>query len=99
MVIWQNPAPDFFNSWKLVKRFPLEAIHGAVAMDALLISQRVGNELQPYIGPESELGIILINEQYFSKYIEILDRQIVSLQEEATRLFDGKPASYFAKSN
>ena len=82
-----------------VKRFPLEAIHGAVAMDALLTSQRVGNELQPHIGPESELDIMSINEQSFSKNIEILDRQIVSLQEEAMRLFDGKPASYFAKSN
>jgi len=92
-----EPSTRYLQLMEAISRFPLEAVHGAVPMGALLTSQRVGNELQPYIGPEPELDVIPSNEQWFTDYIVILDRQIVFLQEEAKRLVDGKSASYFAK--
>jgi hypothetical protein len=93
-----EPSARFLQLMEAINRFPLEAVQGAAPMDALLTSQRVGNELQSYIGLEPELDVIPSNEQWFTEYITILDRQIVFLQEEAKRLVDGKPASYFAKA-
>jgi hypothetical protein len=92
-----DPSARFLQLMEAIGRFPLEAIHGAVPMNALLTSQRVGKELLPYVGPEPELDVIQINEQGFTEYIGILDKQILSLQEEAKRLMDGNSASYFAK--
>ncbi len=92
-----EPSTRFQQLIEAIHRFPLEAIHGAVPMDALLTSRRIGKELLPYVGPEPELDAIAANDQQFVKYIEILDRQIVSLQGESKRLMSGKRAGYFAK--
>ena len=92
-----EPSTRFLQLMEAISRFPLEAVHGAAPMDALLTCQRVGRQLQPYVAPEPELDVIPSNEQRFTEYIGILDKQILFLQEEAKRLADGKPASYFAK--
>lgn len=92
-----EPSTRFLQLMEAINRFPLEAVHGAAPMDALLTSQRVGMEIQPYVGPEPELDVIQSNEQWFTEYIGLLDKQILFLQKEAKRLVDGKPACYFAK--
>lgn len=92
-----EPSARFQQLVEAIHRFPLEAIHGAVPMDALLTSRRIGKELLPYVGPEPELDAIVSNDQWFTKYIEILDRQITSVQEESRRLVNGKRASYFSQ--
>ena len=92
-----EPSTRFQQLIEAIHRFPLEAIHGAVPMDALLTSRRIGKELLPYVGPEPELDSLVPNDHRFVKYIEILDRQIASLQGESRRLMSGKRAAYFAK--
>lgn len=92
-----EPSTRFLQLLEAISRFPLEAIHGAAQMDALLTSQRVGKELQPYVGPEPELDVIQSYEQWFTEYIGILDKRILFLQDESKRLVDGKSASYFVK--
>ena len=90
-----KPSTTYRRLVEAIQHFPFEALHGAAPMDALLISQQVGNELLPYVGPEPELDVNPDHEDWFLEYIQILDRQITFLQEEAKRLIEGKPASYF----
>jgi hypothetical protein len=92
-----EPSARFRQLIEAIHRFPLEAVHGAAPMDALLTSQRIGKELLPYVGPEPELDLVPEHEHWFNEYIRILDRQIHSLQKEAKLLMEGKGASYFAK--
>ena len=87
-----EPSARFHQLVETIHRFPLEAVRGAVPMDALLTSRRIGNELVPYIDPEPELDVNLHHEKFFNEYIVILDRQVISLQEEAHRLRHGKHA-------
>lgn len=91
-----EPSARFYQLIEAIHRFPLEAVHGAAPMDALLTSQRIGKELLPYVGPEPELDLIPDHEHWFNGYIGILDRQILFIQEETKRLRQGKRASYFA---
>jgi len=92
-----EPSVRFHQLVEAIHQIPLEAVHGAVSMDALLTSRRIGKELLPYVGSEPELDLIRAHEQWFNGYIEVLNRQILSLQAEAKRLMNGQRASYFAK--
>lgn len=92
-----EPSARFHQIIEAIHRFPLEAVHGATPMDALLTSQRIGKELLPYVGPEPELDLVPDNEHWFNEYIGVLNREILFLQEEAKRLMEGKRASYFVK--
>lgn len=88
-----SPAEPSYRFQQLIEalhRFPLETIHGAIPMDALLTSQRIGRELLPYIGPEPELDVAPANDEPFMKYIEIFDRQVAAIEAEGMRLMSGK---------
>lgn len=85
-----EPSYRFQQLIEVIHRFPLETIHGAIPMDALLTSQRVGKELLPYVGPEPELDVNPANDQTFTKYIEVFDRQVAALEAEGRRLMSGK---------
>ena len=92
-----EPSSRFYQLVETIHRFPLEAVHGAVPMDALLTSRRVGKELLPYVSAEPELDLDSDHERWFQEYVGVLDRQIFFLQEEAMRLMEGKPTRYVAK--
>lgn len=89
-----EPSTRFQELLDAMYRFPLEAAHGAVPMNAILVGRRTAKELLPYIGPEPELDTNPDYERVFPEYVRTLDSQVLVLQEEARRLRKGGRALY-----
>lgn len=94
-----EPSARFKELTESIHRFPLEVAQGAVPIEALLVTRRVSNELLPLVGPEPELDVNPDHEDWFHEYVKILDKQILSLQDEAKRLMKGKRERHAAVQN
>jgi hypothetical protein len=91
-----EPSTRFLELSEAIHRFPLEAAHGEVPIEALLNARRAAKEMQPLVGPEPELDVNPNFEKTFLDYAAILDKQIVLLRDEARRLMRGERAHHAA---
>ena len=94
-----EPSARFLELANAIHSFPLEAVNGEVAFEALLNARRAAREMQPLVGPETELDINPNFEEVFSQYIGLLEQQILLLRAEAERLIKGKGHRHAAASS
>ena len=91
-----EPSTRFAELAEALHRFPFEAAHGEVPLEALLCARRVAKEIMPLISPAPELDVNKNFESTFADYISILEQQIVLLRTEAQRLMKGEQAFHAA---
>ena len=85
-----EPSTRYRELADAIHTFPLEAVHGEVSFEALLNARRAAREIQPLVGPESELDVNPNFQNVFGQYVGLLEQQILLLRSEAERLMKGE---------
>ena len=85
-----EPSTRYMEVAEAVRGFPLDAVLGEVAFEALLTARRASREIQPLVGPEVELDVNPNFETVFKVYKQIIEQQIAQLRAEAERRLKGK---------
>ena len=91
-----EPSAQFKELADAVHRYPLEAIHAEVPLEALLTARRVAREMWPLLEPTPEIDIDQDKERAFQRCVGVLEEQISLLRGEAKRLLNGERARHAA---